>query len=174
MTEDILFSTSVQKILKFLLSSPGARFYDREISRMSGVKKSSSNYALRKLKKAGIVFAERKGRIIFYRLDPADPLANQLRITLNLAIARPLTDCLKHKADRIILHGPAAAGANHAGDDIDIFVSGRDKPSLEKIIMESAADDSISCLVCTPSEYLLMENNNHRLFREISRGIKIL
>ncbi len=173
MIEEILFNTSAQKVLRFLLSNPDVKFYDREISRLSGVKKSSANYAVRSLVRERVVHSEKRGRIIFYHAKTADPLTRLLKTALNTALARPLTDSLRNEADRIIMYGPSAEGLNAAGGDIDLFITGKDKPAIEKIIHQSTADNAIVCLIKTPTEYFRMEKDNPSLFNEIYRGLKL-
>ncbi len=174
MIEELLFNTSAQKILRFLLSNPDVKFYDREISRLSGVKKSSANYALRSLVREKVVYSEKRGRIIFYCAETSDPLTRMLKTALNTVLVRPLTDSLRDEADKIIMYGPAAKGLNPAGGDIDICITGEDIPAIEKIITQSTADDAIACLIKTPLEYSGMEKDNPDLFDEICRGFKIL
>ncbi len=174
MTEELLFNTSAQKIFRFLLSNPDVKFYDREISRLSGVKKSSANYALRSLVGEKVVYSEKRGRTIFYHAKTADPITRLLKTALNTLLAKPLTDSLKDEADRIIMYGPAAEGLNKAGGDIDLLITGGDKPAIERIITQSTADNSIACLIKTPLESSRMEKDNPGLFDEICRGLKIL
>ncbi len=171
MLNEILYSTSAQKVLDFLLANPEVKFYDREISRLSGVKKSSANYSLRSLVGAGLVLTEKKGRMLFYYITLKDPLIRQLKIIQTLAGLRPLTDNLKNITIEIILYGRAAAGINDAECVMDLFVVSRDEREVKELIKESPLSDTIRCMVQSPREYIRAKNDNPLFYREISKGI---
>ena len=60
MLNEIFYSTSVQKVLYFLLLHPEERFYDREISRLTKVGRAATNYSLHTLIDASLVEREKK------------------------------------------------------------------------------------------------------------------
>ncbi len=171
MLNDLLYSTSAQKVLGFLLASPGVKFYDREISRLSGVKKSSSNYSLRSLVGAGLVLTEEKGRMLFYYITLKDPLVRQLKITQNHIVLRPLIEDLQKISIEIILYGRAGAGSNDADSGMDLFVVSRDEREVKELIRKSPLSDTVQCLVQSPREYISLKNNNPLFYNEISKGI---
>ena len=67
--KQILYATNNQKILYFLMEHIGEEFYDRQISKLTGVSRAGTNFALRELVKGGLIKRENRGRMSFYRLE---------------------------------------------------------------------------------------------------------
>ena len=104
MLNEIFYSTSVQKVLYFLLAHPEKRFYDREVSRFTKVGRAATNYSLRTLIDTGIIEREKRGRMYFYYVTLDDSIIRQLKITQNLIYLRPLVEKLKDVSLKIILY----------------------------------------------------------------------
>ena len=62
MIANILCSTNSQKILDFLLSHPNEEFYDRQVSKLTGVSRAGTNFSLRDLVKSNLIQREKRGR----------------------------------------------------------------------------------------------------------------
>lgn len=173
MIEELLFNTSAQKILKFLLSNPDIKFYDREISRLSGVKKSSANYSLRALIEAGIVLTETRGRMIFYFVTLQDPLIRQLKKTGTLIRLREICEDLKRVSAEIILYGKAAEGVDDSESGADLFVVSGNRREVVGIINRSSLSKKINLFISTPAEYNRLKRDNRQLLRDIKKGISL-
>lgn len=173
MISDILCKTSAQKVLSFLLENPGERRYDREISRLSGVKKSSANYSLRALVEAGIVHIETRGRMLFYYTRPDDVLIRQLKRTKTLIELRELSEELKEISAEIILYGKAAEGSDTSRDGADLFVVSGNKREVAEIVGRSRFSAKINLFVSSPAEYNKLKRDRSLLLRDIEKGISL-
>jgi len=171
MLNDILYSTSVQKVLNFLLSHPEERFYDREISRLTNVGKAATNYSLHTLMDAGLVEREKKGRMHFYYVILDDPIIRQLKITQNLVYIRPLVERLKQVSLKIILYGSSAIGTNHTESDIDLFVLSRTPEKAKGLIYKSSFRERIQYVVNSPQDFVRLKKENPAFHKQASTGI---
>lgn len=171
MTKNILFNTNSQKILDFLLSRPNEEFYDRQISKSTGISKSGTNYSLRELAKAQLVHRQKRGRMCFYSIDDQDSLIKHLKILQNIAVLHPLVRKLKSISLKIILYGSAAQGENLSDSDIDIFVQTRDPKKAKRILYKDPLREKIQYVINTPNELAKLKKGNPVFHKEISKGI---
>lgn len=173
MLKDIVYSTSIQKILCFLLSSPNEKYFDREISRFSGVSKAATNFALRDLMRAKLVTREKRGRMYFYQADTNNPLIRQLKITQNVINVHPLTDKLKSISLKIVLYGSSAKGENLKDSDIDLFILSREPQKAKDLIYKSPLREKLQYVVNTPQQLAKLKKSNPVFLKEILRGITL-
>lgn len=173
MLKDIFYTTCQQRVLYFLLAHPDQKYYDREISRLVKVGRASTNYALRSLMDAGLVEREKRGRMYFYHVNPADPIIRQLKITQNLIDIKPLVEKLKDISLRIVLYGSSATGANHTGSDIDLFVLTRDAKKVKDIIYKSTLRQKLQHVITSPQDFVKLKKENPVFYKEVSNGIVI-
>ena len=171
MLNEILYSTSVQKVLSFLLARPEERFYDREVSRLTKVGRAATNYSLRTLIASGLVEREKRGRMYFYYVTLVDPIIRQLKITQNLIYIRPLVEKLKDISLKIILYGSFATGTNHAGSDIDLFVLSREPKKVKGLIYKSPFKERLQYVVNSPQDFIRLKRDNPVFRKEVSSGI---
>jgi len=171
MLNEILYSTSVQKVLSFLLSRPEEKFYDREVSRLAKVGRAATNYSLRTLIDIGLVEREKKGRMYFYYVSLDDPIIRQLKITQNLIYIRLLVEKLKDVSLKIVLYGSSATGTNHAESDIDLFVLSREPKRVKDLIYKSSLKEIIQYVVNTPQDFIKLKKDNPVFHKQASSGI---
>lgn len=171
MIKNILFSTNSQRILDFLLSHPNEEFYDRQISKFTGVSKSGTNYALRELAEAQLVRREKRGRMCFYSIDDQNCLIKHLKILQNIAMLHPLVQKLKAMSLKIILYGSAAQGKNLSESDIDIFIQTRESKRAKKLLYKDPLREKIQYVINTPNELAKLKKENPVFYKEISKGI---
>ena len=173
MTKNILFNTNSQKILDFLLLHPNEEFYDRPISKSTGISKSGTNYALRELADAQLLRREKRGRMCFYSIDDQDSLIKQLKILQNIALLHPLAQKLRAISLRIILFGSAAQGENLAHSDLDIFIETREPKRVKRLLYRDPLREKIQYMVNTPNELAKLKKDNPVFYKEISKGITL-
>ena len=173
MTKNILFSSNSQKILDFLLSHPNEEYYDRQISKSTGISKSGTNYALRELAVAQLVRRKKRGRMCFYSVDDQDSLVKQLKILQNIALLHPLVLKLRTISLKIILYGSAALGENLAHSDLDIFIETRDPKRVKRLIYKDPLREKMQYMVNTPNELAKLKKENPVFYKEISKGITL-
>lgn len=171
MLNDILYSTSIQKVLSFLLLHPEERFYDREISRLTKVGRAATNYSLHTLIDASFVEREKKGRMYFYYVTLDDPIIRQLKITQNLICIKPLVEKLKQVSLKIVLYGSSAAGINHAESDIDLFILSRVPEKAKATIYKSSFREKIQYVVNSPQDFIRLKKENPVFHKQASGGI---
>ena len=171
MLNEILYSTSVQKVLSFLLARPEERFYDREVSRLTKVGRAATNYSLRTLIDTGLVGREKRGRMYFYYVTLDDPIIRQLKITQNLIYLRPLVEKIKDVSLKIVLYGSFATGTNHAESDIDLFVLSREPKRVKDLIYKSFFKEKLQYVVNTPQDFSNLKKENPVFHKQASNGI---
>jgi len=171
MPQKILYTTCQQRVLQFLLTHPGRKYYDREISRLVNVGRASTNYALRNLADTRLVEREKRGRMFFYYVDPEDPITRQLKIIQNLIDIKPLIEELRGVSLEIILYGSSAKGENHAESDIDLFILARDVKKVKNIVYKSSLKGRLQYIVATPQDFVKLKKENPVFCKEVSGGI---
>lgn len=171
MIEKILFFTNRQKILSFLILHPNKEYFDRQISKLTGVSRAGTNFSLRDLAKEGLVLREKRGRMYFYKVDSNDILIKYLKILQNITTLYPLLDKLKKLSLRIVLYGSAAKGENITESDIDIFIMTRSSDGVEKLIFKDKLREKIQYVVRTPNTFIKSKKNNPAFYKEVEKGI---
>lgn len=173
MIEKIFFFTNRQKVFSFLILHPNKEYFDRQISKLTGVSRAGTNFALRDLAKAGLVLREERGRMYFYKVDSSDILIKYLKIWQTITALYPLLKKLKNLSLRIVLYGSASKGENTAESDIDIFIVTRDPDEVEKLIFKDKLRGKIQYVVRTPDGFIKSKKNNPAFYKEIEKGITL-
>lgn len=171
MLEKILFATNCQKILSFLIKNPDKEYFDREISKLTGVSRAGANFALRDLSKEGLVLRAKRGRMYFYKVPADNSLIKHLKISQNIVFLFHLIEKLKKISLKIIFYGSAAKGENTAESDIDIFIMARNPEEIEKIIFKDRLREKIQYVIKTPNDFIKCKKENPSFYREIEDGI---
>ena len=170
-SEKILFSTNCQKILSFLIQNPDQEYFDREISKLTGVSRAGTNFSLRDLAEAGLILREKRGRMNFYKAPSNNILIKYLKITQNIVSLIPLIEKLQKYSLRIVLYGSMAKGENTSKSDIDIFIMTRAPDEVEKIMFKDKLRKKIQCVIHTPNGYVKLKKSNPTFYQEVEKGI---
>jgi DNA-binding IclR family transcriptional regulator len=109
-----------QRVLTYLADSPSQAFFENQIAQGSGVSIASAHYAVHALADEGLLRRESRGRRVAYAVDLAQPVARQWKVLLTLTRLEPLLLALRPVADRVMLFGSCASGADHEDSDIDL------------------------------------------------------
>lgn len=173
MLKDIIYNSSRQKILYFLLSHPNEKYFDREIARLSKVSKAATNFALRDLMKTKLVSRQKRGRMYFYYVETNNPLIRQLKITQNIINVQPLVDKLKAASLKVVLYGSSAKGENLKSSDIDLFILSREPQKVKDLIYKNPLREKLQYVVNTPQQLAELKKDNPVFFKEISGGIAL-
>lgn len=168
--EKILFFTNQQKILRFLLNNPGEKFYDRQISMLSGVSRAGANFALRGLAEIGLINKETKGKMNFYYLSADTLLAKELKIVLSLLSINDLVRKTKEECSKIVLYGSAACGENTKDSDIDLLFITPEKSKVNAAVLKDRQREKIQPVVMTQNELIKMKTENPVFYKEINEG----
>ncbi len=168
--EKILFFTNQQKILKFLLEHPGEKYYDRQISLLSGISRAGTNFALRDLAKTGIVQREKKGKMNFYHISTEPLLVKELKIVLNMLMLNELVGKTLEYCSKIVLFGSASKGENEKDSDIDILFVTTDKSRVSSIVLKDSLREKLQPVVVTQNDFIKMKTENPVFYKEVNEG----
>lgn len=170
--KSVMVSTSIQKILDFIMECPGREFTEKELQKASNVSKSAVNYAMKKLIKAGAVIKEKKGMMNFYLLNHKDPAVKQYKVLKNIVCINPFIKRLKGCSSKIILFGSASRGEDIAESDIDLFiVSHAVKSDIDKLKDKFGNKRKIQIIVRTELGYTELKHSDPIFYEQVQRGI---
>jgi len=125
-----LFSSRARvDILKLFLLEPERRFYQREISVLSGQRIMAVQREISKLLEIGLLKEEKEGNRKYYTVDQASPILNDLKAIFQktVGIHKIVGDALEPLKDEVefaFLFGSYARGDESSKSDVDIFVIG--------------------------------------------------
>lgn len=165
-----LFATAGQKIISFLVDNAGNEFTEKDISKATGVKKSATNLALRKLAGKGLVDIKKVGRSSLCKIKENNFVAKEIKVLQNILILLPLLEKLKPVSQKIILFGSAARGENNKDSDVDLFVQTNNLDEVKKIIFSSNLREKLQFIVKAPKDMLKINKSKPLLFQEIKKG----
>ncbi len=168
--KQLLFSTSLQKILLFLAENIQGEYTEKEISKKTGVRKSAVNLALRDLERTGVVSRKKIGRSSLFKAEERSNVIREIKIILNILAVSPLVERLEKISQKVILFGSFANGTNRKKSDIDLFVLAGEPQKVRTEISSSALAERIQLIVKTPRELFLINKNKPLLFQEIEKG----
>ncbi|MDD4358459.1 MAG: nucleotidyltransferase domain-containing protein [Candidatus Pacebacteria bacterium] len=168
--ENILFSTSAQKILNFLCSEPEKQFTEKEIVQKTDIKKSSVNLTAHFLLKNKLITGRKIGRTSLYGIDKNNAVIREIKILQNIISLMPIIENLKKHSQKIILFGSTSQGINTPKSDIDLFVQSNNPKEIRKIINDSNLRNKIQLIVKTPEEMLRINKEKPLFFEEIKKG----
>jgi DNA-binding transcriptional ArsR family regulator len=127
--EQLLGSRLRARLLGWLLSHPGERYFVRQLAAILHEDSTNLSRELARLEAMGIVDGSREGQQKYFQANPECPIYPELRglVLKTAGIADILRNALQPLADRIVvafLFGSVASGREVAESDIDLFVGG--------------------------------------------------
>jgi len=169
---DFITPTFVQ-VLDLFMADPMQEHHEREVMRMAGVSKGSANRILHQLLERGFLTAQRKGRMIFYKLDLKSPTARQFKILSNVYSLKELLERLESYSRKIILFGSCAQGTDVKESDVDLMVLTDQKDAVRKEINRSNSKEKrrVAPIIVDANELAKMKREDDALYENIERGI---
>jgi predicted nucleotidyltransferase len=164
-----LFSRTEMKVLSFISKKDG-ELYERQIADGAKVSAGSANSILREFSEIGLILQERKGKMLFYQRNDANPLLRQFKVFSTVNELMPFAGSVAPLCSRIVLFGSCAEGRNGEGSDIDLLIITSEK---EKVRRLSAENPRIQAILLDPAEYSQLEKKDKPLFSRIRSGIEI-
>lgn len=160
-------------LFELFLSNPMQQYHEREVVRQTCVSKGSANKMLKLLSNLGFLTKERKGRMIFYKLNASDSVVRQFKVLVNVYELKKLINVLMQHSRRIILFGSSAQGTDVKESDIDLFVLSTEKDSVRRSIAEFNAEHvrKIAPIIVNANEFVKLKRNDQALYENIDRGI---
>jgi predicted nucleotidyltransferase len=127
----VLFSNVQQRVLALLFGNPDRSFYTSEVLKHVNSGTGAVQRELSRLRRSGLVSAERIGRKMHYKANHDSPIYRELQrlVLKTVGLVDPLAEALKPYAANInaaFVFGSIAKGTHHAGSDIDLMVVGND------------------------------------------------
>lgn len=174
MPEKLDFLTpTTMKVLEFFFINSLKEFHEREIVRNANISKGSANKILRHLADLALLQREKKGRMVFYRLNTRDPFIKHLKILNNLWTLRKFIDENKEKAKKIILFGSCADGTDVRESDIDVFILTQEKKVVKESVsrFNQRSERKISPIILGVGEFMKMKREDEPLYERIDRGV---
>lgn len=174
MPEKLDFITpTFMTLFELFLSSPMQQYHEREVVRQTHVSKGSANKMLTLLSSLGFLTKERKGKMVFYKLNVGDPVVRQFKVLLNVYGLKKLIDVLKQYSRRIILFGSCAQGTDVKESDIDLFILSAEKDSVRGKISGFNAEKArkITPIIVNANELVKLKKRDEALYENIDRGI---
>ncbi len=169
----VISTKTSQKALSFLADYPNQQFFGSQIAKKTKVSLGAAHQTLKKLTKKKLIFAEKKGRMIFYQINNHHPLVKQIKITDSVNQLTKLIERLKPNCQHIILFGSSARGENTIESDIDLFVLTHEPEGIRKIINKEKNKLQIVPIIKTPNQWAEQELKDPEFFQEVSRGITL-
>lgn len=125
-----IFKSKVRSALfQLYFTNPESAYYLRELERMLGMPVSIVRKELVRLEADGIFFSDKKGNLVYYRLNTGYPLFEELKNIVRKTVG--VEGLLRGTISKIkgieiaFIYGSFAKGEEKAASDIDLFIIGR-------------------------------------------------
>jgi len=178
---ELLFSSTARvKVLALLLLNPDTRFYQRQISKLTGLPVRAVQREVERLQTLGLLLRSENGNQVHYQINRGFFLFPELKsIFLKTLGVTALTQNALRGADGIILafiYGSYAADQETANSDIDILVVG----SLSSRALHAALQDAekfaqreINYALYSPDEFRTSVRTNDGFLTNVMAGPKL-
>lgn len=166
---------TLMKVLTIFMEDPLRERHEREVVREAKVSKGSANNILRRLTELDILIRERKGRMVFYRLNTGEPTARQLKVLANVHALKEPVDQLKQHTSKIVLFGSCAQGTDAKESDIDLLIITQDKEPVKRIVSayNQRNNKKLSAITLDTNEYIRLKQEDEPLHENIERGVTL-
>jgi predicted nucleotidyltransferase len=163
------------KILYLFHEDPMQDLHEREVVRRTRVSKGSANKILRKLSEVNILERNRKGRMVFYRLNSRNAVAKQFKILFSIYALNELTESIKSECKKIMLFGSCSEGTDIKESDIDVFILTNEKdkirPKLD--VYQKDIEKRISPVIVNSNEFAKLRKEDKPFYDRIMKGITL-
>ena len=162
-------------VLYLFHEDPMQELHEREVVRRTGVSKGSANKILRKLSEVKILERNKKGRMVFYKLNFKSAVAKQLKVLFNIYSLNELVESIKLGCKRVLLFGSCSEGTDVKESDIDIFIltDEKDKIKLKVSAYQKKIERRIAPVIVNSSEFAKLRNEDKPLYERILKGITL-
>jgi predicted nucleotidyltransferase len=163
---------TLMKLLTTFMEDPLRERHEREVVREAKVSKGSANNILRRLNELDILTRERKGRMVFYRLNTREPTVRQLKVLANVYALKELVDRLKKHTRKIVMFGSCAQGTDVKESDVDLLIVSMDKEPVKRIVSayNQSNNKKVAAITLDTNEYIQLKQEDKPLHENIGRG----
>lgn len=172
-TKEFLYNQTPLKILSFISIGAGRLFSAREICFETKSSKGSVNQTLRILTELDILFREKKGNVLLYKLNNDNFVLKQFKIFENLFSLQQLIKEIKLYCYQIVLFGSCAEGLNSGESDCDLFIKTNYKNIVKGIINKYDTDFKIQSIIQNPLEIASARKKDAVFFEQVRKGITL-
>jgi len=160
-------------VFELFLSDPMQEYHERKVVRTTKVSKGSANKMLRLLADLGFLTREKRGRMVFYKLNLTEAVVRQFKTVVTVYALKELMNRIKDESRRIILFGSCAQGTDTSDSDIDLFVLTSAKNLVRRKVREfnRVSDRKIVPIVVDTNEFTKLKREDKPLYENVERGI---
>jgi predicted nucleotidyltransferase/DNA-binding transcriptional ArsR family regulator len=179
--EQLLGSRLRAKLLGWLLSHPGERYFVRQLASLLQEDSTNLSRELSRLEALGIVNGSREGLQKYFLANPSSPIYPELRglVLKTSGVGDTLKQALRPLSDRItlaFLFGSVAAGKETAASDIDLLVAG--DISLGEVVgilspVQDQLGREVNPMVYPVTELRAKIERGHHFLQSVFAGPKI-
>ncbi len=117
-----------RELLSLFFTNPSKSFYLRELSRLLNCSAGSLQRELLRFKRDGLFLSERRGNLVFYSLNSAHPLHQEMKgiVTKTVGVVGSLAKLFRSmpQVQTAFIYGSFASDRENPASDIDVFVIG--------------------------------------------------
>ncbi len=168
-----LVGTPYLKVVTQLSKNPMNEYYQRELAKICKVSIGLTNKILRELAQLQFVTQEKRGKMIFYRLNLRNPVVRQFKVLLNVDSLYILVGKISRDSRKIILFGSASQGTDVRESDIDLFVLTSNKSQVRKEISQfnRNSERRIAPIIVDANEFVKLKRDDPALYENIKKEI---
>ena len=160
------------KVLYMFHEKPREELHEREVVRRTGISEGSANKILRKLSEVEVLERNKKGRMVFYKLNMKSAVARQFKILFNVYSLNKLVNEIKQDSKKVILFGSCSEGTDTEESDIDLFILTKEKNTVgSKINSYQGTDRRIALIIVNSNEFVQLRKNDKPLYDRVLKGI---
>ena len=177
-----LFRSKARKALfQLYFTNPEGSYYLRELERMFDIPVSILRKELMRLEEEGVFVSEKKGNLLYYRLDKEYPLFEELKniVRKTIGIEGLLRDVV-HDIDGVevaFIYGSFAKGKEKSASDVDLCVIGsidEDKLISKISAIEISVKREINYTLFTMGEFKKKKRSKDGFIQELIDSKKIM
>ena len=162
------------KILYIFHEVPKQELHEREVMRKAETSKGSAGRILRKLSQIGVLEKNRRGRMVFYRLNMRNAVARQFKVLFNVYSLNKLVNEIKQYCKKIILFGSCSEGTDTEESDVDLFILTSEKNKINpKVNSYQKAERRIAPVIVNSNEFVTLKRKDKPLYDRILKGITL-
>ena len=162
------------KVLYIFHEKPRQELHEREVMRKAETSKGSAGRILKKLSQIGVLEKDRKGRMVFYRLNMKNAVARKLKVLFNVYALNELVNEIKQYCRKIILFGSCSEGTDTDESDIDLLILTKDKTAVTAMVSSyQKTERRISPIIVNSNEFADLRKKDKPLYDRILKGITL-
>jgi predicted nucleotidyltransferase/predicted transcriptional regulator with HTH domain len=179
--ESLLGSRLRARLLGWLFSHPGERYFVRQLAVLLGEDSTNLSRELARLADLGIVTSSREGQLKYFQVNTEAPVFPELRglVLKTSGLGDLIRESLRPLFDRIHLafvFGSFAAGRANAASDVDLLVVG--DVSLRELVellspIQNRLGREVNPVVYPVPEFREKLGQGHRFLTSVLEGPKL-